>query len=196
MNLQKNGYRTYTGKAYRNIHTLRENGIISDSYRKKSALDANKKLMQELKTITFQIPKGIPYNIRYVFRGDDASLLVRLPNGMLSKNFRSYISFSRDINIAYQFAFKRNIPIIFMLDLKSLSPKIPVIYNGLWKFSSYNPHEKEIVIPPGKIIVHKTPYQYVQPSKSHLSIPVHIVSFVPDKTVTNKKTRSVNPYKK
>ncbi|ABT13930.1 hypothetical protein MT325_M376R [Paramecium bursaria chlorella virus MT325] len=196
MNYSKDGYKVYTGRAYRDIHTLREDGTIKNHMDKKRALNANERLMKEFRNVTFKIPKGIPYNIRYVFRGDDMRTLVQLKSGMLSKTIKSYISFSRDVNIAYSFAFKKEHPIIFMLDLKTLSKKIPVVYNGLWKFNSYNPHEKEVVLPPGNIIVHKKPYEYVRPSKLHKLIPVHVVTFVPNKAATNMKSGSINPYRK
>lgn len=196
MNRSKDGYRMYSGKAYPDIRTIREKGVVRNDNDRKRALKANENLMKEFRTVKFQIPKGIPYNIRYVFRGDDMKTLTPLKNGMLSKVFPSYVSFSRDVSVAYKFAFKLNKPIIFMLDLKSISKQVPVVYNGLWKFKSFNPHEKEVLLPPGKLFVHKRAYEYVKLSNAHASIPVHVVSYVPNKAVTNVRTGSINPYRR
>lgn len=84
----------------------------------------------------------------YIYRGvkniSNISNYTKNSGGDYVKDYKSYISFSRSIEVAKTFAtggFSQS-PAILLLDIRYISKKVPIIYDGMWGFKSSKPDEK------------------------------------------------------
>jgi hypothetical protein len=202
-NGEKVGYKVYSGVAYRDIRHLREGrGENMNSYKKQRAVTANHELMKEFRQLKFEIPRGVPRGIRYVYRGQSLNSFSSVSHkgvSYLCNVNRTYVSFSTSIEEAYKFSIKSYVdnPVILKFDIKSMGAKNPVLYDKLWGFRSYNPTELEVLMLPGKFYIDTLECDSVKIYDHSKKVPIRKVAhYIPDKSVRNMKTGSINPYSK
>lgn len=66
----------------------------------------------------------------------------------------------------------------------------------MWGFKSSKPDEKEVLLPPGRLIISKHPLRFIRHG-AYKNIPVlRVINFFPNKSSRNIMTGKVNPYKK
>lgn len=143
------GYAKYSGQTFVNVRTIKEGGTVTDAWRRQRAKEANAMLIKNFKSV----PIGAPHGLHTLYRGID---LKHAKPGGKSDMFidsKSYLSFSRNISQAAQFPKQANgTRGILILDTKLIPRRTPVIYNTLWGMKSAYSNEKEVVLPPGKMI--------------------------------------------
>ena len=201
-NRQKDGYGAYSGGRYVEIRKIREGQAVHNEHQKQVAIKANKKMMEEFKALqSTKTRQTLPFGTKYIYRGvkniNNTTNYQQNSQGNYLKDYKSYISFSRSIDVAKHFAsggFAHS-PAILLLDIREISKKVPLIYDGVWGFKSNNPGEQEVLLPPGRLIISRHPLRGVQ--YHHHKIPImRVVNFFPNKAVRNMSSGQVNPYKK
>jgi len=201
-NTRKDGYHMYSGAHYDRIKKLREDTPVYNEYQKQIAIKTNRKLLKEFQELqTMKTRQTLPFGSKFIYRGvkniNNTANYQQNSQGNYSKDYKSYISFSRSIDVAKQFASGGPVhsPAILLLDIREISKKVPIIYNGVWGFQSQNPQEQEVLLPPGRLIISRHPLRHVK--HGHHKIPIlHVVNFFPNKATRNLSTGKVNPYKK
>ena len=148
------GYAKYSGKTFENVRTLKEGGTVGDAWKRQRAREANSLLIKNFKSL----PIGAPSGLHALYRGIDLKYAKPDGKNTFFIDSKSYLSFSRNISQAAQFPKQANrTQGILILDTKLIPRRTPVIYNTLWGMKSAYPNEKEVVLPPGKLIFSRVP---------------------------------------
>ena len=117
-------------------------------------MTVNKHLIKNFKSV----PIGIPYNLKEIYRGVDLRYAKTYGKDTMYIESKSYISFSKSKKIAADFPKNANKDHgTLELNVKNIPRRTHIIENKRWGMKSYQPQEKEVLLPPGILIFSTIP---------------------------------------